>query len=349
MKKIFTATTQTVEGARIETYKGLISSHIVIGTNFFADFGASLTDVFGGYSDTYQNKLQKIYTAAISELENKAAAQGCNAVVGIRMDFSEISGKGKSMFMVSAYGTGVVIKFEHQTANTGDVKVVDLYDLQKSLVKQDLLRNLPHINPFFNSDIWRQIAFAPSIEYAGVILNWFLNAQESGTPNETDKLVINNSILYFESMDRGEVSDFLYNEIEKRNKNEIADLIIKIQLFSSSRIIDLINKGKISEAICCLPADKETYSAADLDDMRIILNLLENLPDKGSIEDMSSKLSGKIKTKYICQNQHQNDADVIYCNNCNLNIKGLNIYEQQKINTFKDKVTALALLFDNQE
>jgi uncharacterized protein YbjQ (UPF0145 family) len=45
----------------IEKYFDLISTNVVLGTNVFSDLGASFSDFFGGTSDIYQNKLEKIY------------------------------------------------------------------------------------------------------------------------------------------------------------------------------------------------------------------------------------------------------------------------------------------------
>lgn len=103
-------TTNNIEGAEITQYMRLISTNVVIGTNFLSDFAASFTDIFGGRSSTYQRKLDDVYQNAISEIEQKAACIGADAVVGLKMDFNEISGKGKTMFMVSAVGTAVKIR-----------------------------------------------------------------------------------------------------------------------------------------------------------------------------------------------------------------------------------------------
>ncbi len=100
-------TTNNIEGSRIEEYICLVSTNIVIGTNFFSDFVASFTDFFGGRSSTYQNKLDDVYKAAMDEVKRKAQAAGADAIVGLKMDFNEISSKGKAMFMVSAVGTAV--------------------------------------------------------------------------------------------------------------------------------------------------------------------------------------------------------------------------------------------------
>lgn len=107
--KMIISTTGTIDNMTIERYIDLVSTNVVIGTNIFSDFGASITDFFGGTSDTYQDKLELMYKSVIDKLREKAFAAGANAIVGVKVDFDEISGKGKSMFMVSAVGTAVVV------------------------------------------------------------------------------------------------------------------------------------------------------------------------------------------------------------------------------------------------
>ncbi len=109
-KAMIITTTNNIEGAEITQYIRLVSTNVVIGTNFFSDFAASFTDFFGGRSTTYQHKLDDVYQNAMYEIEQKAASIGADAVVGLKMDFNEISGKGKTMFMVSAVGTAVKIR-----------------------------------------------------------------------------------------------------------------------------------------------------------------------------------------------------------------------------------------------
>ena len=100
--------TNDIKGYKITRYLGLINMNVVVGVNFFSDFFASITDVFGGYSTEYQSKLDKIYADAINSLEFKANALRADAIIGVHFDFDEISGKGKQMFMVTAYGTAVM-------------------------------------------------------------------------------------------------------------------------------------------------------------------------------------------------------------------------------------------------
>lgn len=103
------STTHNIEGCPIKRYIDAICTNIVIGTNIFSDFAASFTDFFGGRSDSYKKKLEIIYNEASKELKQKALNLGANAIIGFKVDFDEISGKDKSMFMVSVSGTACII------------------------------------------------------------------------------------------------------------------------------------------------------------------------------------------------------------------------------------------------
>ena len=103
-------TTNNIEGHTIRKYIGVVNANVVIGTNLFSDFAASLTDVFGGRSGNYKNKLTTIYGEVMKELTDKASSCQADAILGLHIDFDEISGGGKSMFMVSASGTAVTLE-----------------------------------------------------------------------------------------------------------------------------------------------------------------------------------------------------------------------------------------------
>lgn len=125
--------TNDLKGYKITEYLGLINVNVVLGANFFSDMFASFTDVFGGYSGTYQSKLDKIYGDALRELTKKAEGKGADAIVGAHFDFDEITGKGVSMFMVTAYGTAVkAIEIIEKPNKVGRYEVYEkLYNLAK--------------------------------------------------------------------------------------------------------------------------------------------------------------------------------------------------------------------------
>ncbi len=101
-------TTPTIEGHPIRNYLGIVTSETIIGANFIKDLKASITDIFGGRSGTYERTLREAKDTSIKELQQRAAAMGANAVVGIDFDYETI-GEAGSMLMVSCSGTAVVL------------------------------------------------------------------------------------------------------------------------------------------------------------------------------------------------------------------------------------------------
>ena len=61
-QEIIITTTNTIENSNIENYLGVVNTNVIVGTNLFSDIGAMFTDVFGGSSESYQNKLEEIYS-----------------------------------------------------------------------------------------------------------------------------------------------------------------------------------------------------------------------------------------------------------------------------------------------
>ena len=130
-------TTSSIDGWEIVDYLGMVSAHVVAGTNIFSDIFAGLSDVFGGRSETYQNQLSAINNEAIHLLRQKTAVLGGNLILGIRIDHDEISGKGKSMFMVTAAGTAVNAHrlVEKQTVSTVKPGYLDSTELERLIEK----------------------------------------------------------------------------------------------------------------------------------------------------------------------------------------------------------------------
>ena len=101
-------TTSTLEGQQIH-YLGMVSGEAILGANVFRDFFASITDIVGGRSGSYEAELRKAKTIAMKEMEEQARQMGANAVIGIDLDYETIPvGSGGTMLMVSVSGTAVV-------------------------------------------------------------------------------------------------------------------------------------------------------------------------------------------------------------------------------------------------
>ena len=96
-------TTPGIEGRRIVKYHGIVVGEAILGANVFRDIFAGITDIIGGRSGAYEASLMEARETALRELQERAAAMGGDAVVGIDLDYEVIN----NMLMVSASGTAV--------------------------------------------------------------------------------------------------------------------------------------------------------------------------------------------------------------------------------------------------
>lgn len=100
------STTHTIEGKQIYEYLGVVFGEVITGVNFIRDLAASIRNVIGGRSGSYEDELIKARNQAMEELEQRARELGADAVVGIDVDY-EVLGADNGMLMVTASGTAV--------------------------------------------------------------------------------------------------------------------------------------------------------------------------------------------------------------------------------------------------
>ena len=99
-------TTPSVEGRTIVEYKGIVFGEVIAGVNFLRDFAASIRNIIGGRSGSYETELISAREQALSEMADRAVRMGADAVVGIDIDY-EVLGENGGMLMVTASGTAV--------------------------------------------------------------------------------------------------------------------------------------------------------------------------------------------------------------------------------------------------
>ena len=100
-------TTPTIEGQKIAEYKGIVAGEAIMGANVVRDIFASITDIVGGRSGAYEQKLVEARTISIQEMEAEAQRLGANAVVGVDLYYEVVR---DGLLMVTASGTAVVVK-----------------------------------------------------------------------------------------------------------------------------------------------------------------------------------------------------------------------------------------------
>jgi uncharacterized protein YbjQ (UPF0145 family) len=102
-------TTNSIESKTVQNYLGIVTGETILGANFFKDFKAGLTNMFGGRSGAYEESLQEARELAMNEMQKKAQKIGANAIIGVDLDYSSIEVNGSNMLMVNCSGTAVVI------------------------------------------------------------------------------------------------------------------------------------------------------------------------------------------------------------------------------------------------
>lgn len=107
MRQFMCTTSNGFEGYSVEQYMDIYCGEVVLGTGFFSELNASVSDLFGGNATSYESKIVKARTEAIKRLKKECIKHGANAVLGVNIDLTTID---KNMIVVCASGTAVYIK-----------------------------------------------------------------------------------------------------------------------------------------------------------------------------------------------------------------------------------------------
>jgi uncharacterized protein YbjQ (UPF0145 family) len=101
-------TTETAPKLNITKRIEIVTAECAFGMNLFKDLFAGVRDIVGGRSKAVQQTMRDSRRTALYELKREAYEVGANAVVGVDLDYVELSGAG-NMVMLVASGTAVVI------------------------------------------------------------------------------------------------------------------------------------------------------------------------------------------------------------------------------------------------
>lgn len=107
------------EGYRINEYLGIVDGETILGTGYFSDINASVSDFFGVEATEYSDKLHQAKQAVLRNMIKASADLGGNAIVGISYGYMTFSG---NMIGVSVTGTSVKAeKLPSHSDNSDDV------------------------------------------------------------------------------------------------------------------------------------------------------------------------------------------------------------------------------------
>jgi len=106
---LWMTTTNSFDTHTIREYRGVVTGEAIVGTNFLKDWFANMRDVIGGRSGSYEKDLAKARNYAYEAMQRQATELGCNAIVGIDIDY-QVMGEKNAMLMVSVTGTAVIVQ-----------------------------------------------------------------------------------------------------------------------------------------------------------------------------------------------------------------------------------------------
>lgn len=334
-KDVLVTTTSTLDGVKIKRYLKPVSAHIVAGTNLFSDFLGGLTDVFGGRSQSYQKQLTSLYNEATERIKLAAYEIGANCIVGLSIDMDEISGKGKSMFMLSAIGTAVILEKEISEKvlfpnTTEKFENVGLDRINVLRSKKEIQRKATSGALILDEETWNFITANQVEEIFPFLLKKFEEAFRSdmGGTESSDKFY---KLLlgYIDGLPDGKKIELLYSGIEEEKNERVAlklsEIIKELNLLDIDRSFNLLKNEDFlirKRGVRIVTFDKPFYNHQDKEDLQRTKDFIkENFVERGIRTTKKQLLSSKEKEVWTCECGKINDIGA-YCSGCRLDING---------------------------
>lgn len=309
-KNILVLTTSSVEGVKVIRYFQPVSAHIVVGANAFRDLFASFTDIFGGRSESYQKVLSTMYKQAIEQLQHDVYRMGANCILGLKIDIDEISGGGKSMFMITAVGTPVITQsavgadLSSRTSTSGVSK-----DALALLSRKNAYLKVVRSDEPITTDAWEFLVNNRVVEAYPDLLSRFKSVQ-SQTPVEFEMIQRFEKWLpaFINALPASERLAPLYEMI--RQEDEINALRRLYELIRQGDLVDLKQVKSLLEdelfnnkkkGVAIVAFHKDYYSREDLEDLQVILQTLENTFTERGQRTSKKQLLGKDKEVWTCE------------------------------------------------
>lgn len=322
-------TTSSVEGWKIKKYLGVVTYQIVTGANMFKDMFAGFRDIFGGESSSYQKELARMENIAIEILSRKTIRMGGNGILGLRLDFDEISGGGKSMFMLSASGTAIFAerektdgKIEYTNEMVSADKIANEIKIDSIMKEYEegtlIIKGLDTIEEFT-----RLNCYLPEI-----VSKYFVNLEQGRV--EEQKEVISE---YFKRIPHEKLSSFLmseyFTELKFIDFTRIFDVITATDWFDYEVLGELIKnenpeirlKGFYLALII-----KNIFNKEDIEHLLKLSEVITKACEVYPIQSTKKGLIGKEKTGWYCMQCGEfNELTVTKCSHypCNANMYGI--------------------------
>lgn len=358
---IFVATTTTLQGWEIQQYLKPVSAHLVAGTNLFSDFFASFTDVFGGRSQTYQKQISALYNDAIDQLKTKAYELGANCILGFSIDMDEISGKGKSMFMINATGTAVIaIKVENASApinRNGKFENISYERLANLRKRKSAIKKANDESLEMTEENWNFLMENKVHDvYPFLLKKWNLF---TGYDQDTLAKYQTRMLNFISALPEEKRYELIYDTLLHENNEKILkglrSIIKELNLVDLELVKNYLKTGTFEEQkriLITLLYDKHFYSKEDINHLSEIADLIRTkFQERGQQLTKKQLFSSKEKEAWSCECGKVNDKGA-NCNGCGKDIYGFTFTDfkpQDALQSVEFTINELKEEFANSE
>lgn len=348
------STTSTIEGFPIKQYLKPVTANLVAGTNLFSDIGAAFTDIFGGRSSNYQNQITQLYHNAIEELKMAASELGANCIVGLKVDMDEISGGGKSMFMLTAIGTAVIIEHDNATngLNETSPSVASLRQIETLRKKKELIEKINKGILTLDKEIWQFITENQIEEALPFVLEKYKACYTSvGEYGNDLKFFLKLICTFLSRMPATKSRQLLYNRIiiEKDEwlSKQLIQIIRELRLFDFNEIRQMLTSKDFTSqklGVALSLTDKRQYDNEDLEDLEKLKGIISNnFPERGKKIMKKTLLSSKEKEMWVCECGETNDINTL-CGKCHQDIQGFRSNETKPAKAIQEIENKMRLI-----
>lgn len=319
---IIVTTSNTIEGASILSYAGIITSHVVAGTGIFSDILGSFSDFFGGRSGSYQKQIESVKSEAIETLKQKALALNCNAIISVHLDVDEISGKNVSMFMITAYGTAVVIENHLPNVHNKADSFISGVDVSHSIRRRSIAEKYSS-DPLLihTSDVeWKSILQLSVPELIPYIIKYFrTQAAYEGSERKT------RLTDYVKSLETEQGEYLMYSLVSdsngmQKNYRIFAKVIVECEMLNYIKVEQILDSELLEmrkAALIILMSQKQAYYESDLEDVSRLIDKVNNVFTDESMSYTKKGLVGGEKILWKCLHGHDgNQIESSTCKTC---------------------------------
>lgn len=102
---VILSTADAISNHQIESYGNIVTGITVLGTGFFSELNANISDFLGVTSTSMENKISEAKDNALYMLKKEAYQNNCNAVIGISLSFVPFANN-----MIGLVATGTAVK-----------------------------------------------------------------------------------------------------------------------------------------------------------------------------------------------------------------------------------------------